>query len=109
MQGLRRLATAALQGGRTMSSYAHTANQITGKSHGSGKADQIGLMIMLPLAAGFIAYDVFYPEEEFEGQIPPYPYLRVRTRDSFPWGSDMGPFEHHRKCKQQARQCHIAS
>lgn len=27
----------------------------------------------------FFIYDVFiHPEEEFEGEVPPYPYLRIR-------------------------------
>jgi hypothetical protein len=34
-------------------------------------------------------------QEEFEGEIPPYPYMRIRTRQTFPWGTDRGPFEVH--------------
>jgi hypothetical protein len=34
-------------------------------------------------------------QEEFEGQIPPYPYMRMRTRQTFPWGTDRGLFEVH--------------
>jgi hypothetical protein len=34
-------------------------------------------------------------QDEFEGEIPPYPYMRMRTRETFPWGSDLGLFEKH--------------
>lgn len=97
MQGLRRLASVALrEGTRSMSAYAQTPAQLAGKGVHSGKADKIGLFIMLPVCAGFIGYDLLYPEEEFEGQIPHYPYLKMRTRERYPWGNDRGLFEHHR-------------
>lgn len=98
MQALRRLATEALRPAGTRSmGYTSVASQIaSGKGHGSGKADKIGLLIMLPVCAAFIGYDILYPEEEFEGQIPWYPYLRMRTRTKYPWGNDRGLFEHHR-------------
>lgn len=34
-------------------------------------------------------------QDEFEGEIPPYPYMRMRTRETFPWGTDRGLFEVH--------------
>lgn len=34
-------------------------------------------------------------QDEFEGEIPPYPYMRIRTRETFPWGTDKGLFEVH--------------
>ena len=34
-------------------------------------------------------------KEEFEGEIPPYPYMRMRTRATHPWG-ERGLFEVHR-------------
>lgn len=33
--------------------------------------------------------------QEFEGEIPPYPYMRMRTRAEHPWG-ELGLFEIHR-------------
>ncbi|KAI8465528.1 MAG: hypothetical protein J3K34DRAFT_84620 [Monoraphidium minutum] len=98
MQGLRRLASVALQTtGKRSFGYTSQASQLAaGESHGSGKADKIGLLIMLPVCAGFVGYDLMYPEEEFEGKIPHYPYLHIKTRERFPWGNDRGPFEHHR-------------
>lgn len=49
--------------------------------------DQLGLYTMVPLSIGMFVYDVFiHPEEEFEGEIPPYPYMRLRTRETHPVG-----------------------
>ncbi|KIZ00820.1 hypothetical protein MNEG_7143 [Monoraphidium neglectum] len=97
MQGLRRLASVALQQGTRSFGYTSQASQLAApKAHSSGKADKIGLLISLPLCAAFIIYDIVYPEDEFEGKIPWYPYMRIRTRSSYPWGNDTGPFENHR-------------
>ena len=98
MQALRRVASVALREGTRGFGYTSQANQLVGKTHGSNTADKIGLFIMLPMSVGFISYDLMYPEEEFEGKIPHYPYLHIRTRDRYPWGNDRGPFEHHREC-----------
>ncbi len=65
---------------------------ITGKS--SGTADYIGFFVTVPIAFGAIAMDIFYPPEEYEGHIPAYPYMRMRTRSMYPWGGN-GLFEHH--------------
>jgi len=78
--------------------YTSNATQLAGKTHSSGTADKIGLFVMIPVSLAFIAYDILYPEDEFEGQIPHYPYLHIKTRDKFPWGTDRGPFEVHREC-----------
>jgi len=73
-----------------------TAAQLAeGGGHKASAVDRIGLVVMLPACVVALAYDFVYPEEEFEGAIPNYPYLRMRTRDTFPWGSDRGLFEHH--------------
>lgn len=42
---------------------------------------------MLVVCTGFIARDTLYPEEDYEGILPPYPYLRIRSKE-FPWGED---------------------
>lgn len=99
MQALRRAAAQVLASAGTRGmAYSATPAQLMGKTaHGSGLADRIGMLVMLPLSAGFVAYDVLYPEEEFEGKLPEYPYLRIRTRETFPWRTDRGPFEHHRE------------
>jgi hypothetical protein len=98
MQVLGRVAMALARpaGTRSVGGYTSNAAKLMGKTHGSGTADKIGLMVMLPLSAAFVAYDLLYPEEEFEGKIPEYPYLKIRTRTKYPWGSDYGPFEVHR-------------
>jgi hypothetical protein len=80
-----------------MSTYSTNVAALSGKTQGSGTADRIGLFVMIPLSAAFVGYDLLYPEEEFEGKIPHYPYLHIRTRDKYPWGNDRGPFEHHRE------------
>ncbi|GBF98112.1 hypothetical protein Rsub_10858 [Raphidocelis subcapitata] len=96
LRRLGRLATAVAAQGRAFSAYSVTPNQLAGKTHGSGTADKVGLFVMLPTCAAFVGYDLLYPEEEFEGKIPHYPYLHIRTRERYPWGDDRGPFEHHR-------------
>jgi hypothetical protein len=101
MQALRRLAVQALQlqplGARAMSitGPASTPAAIKGAKHSSGRADLIGCMLAAPACIGIVAYDLVYPEEEFEGQIPAYPYMRMRTREEFPWG-ERGMLEYHR-------------
>lgn len=59
--------------------------------------DTIGLYTTTPLAIGVFVYDCFiHPEEEFEGEVPPYPYMRLRlSKQDFPWGEN-GLFEIHR-------------
>lgn len=97
MQAIRSLAQNAgllAAGKRSMTTAAQIAADA---SKGKGNLiDTIGVYTIAPLSVVVFIYDVFiHPEEEFEGQIPPYPYLRIRTRDSYPWGSDRGPFEVH--------------
>ena len=101
MQALRRLAAQAalLQpaGTRAMSitGPASTPAAIKGAKHGSGRGDLIGCLVSLPACVAIVAYDLLYPEVEFEGQIPAYPYMRMRTREAFPWG-ERGMLEYHR-------------
>uniref|UniRef100_A0A383WJV4 Uncharacterized protein n=1 Tax=Tetradesmus obliquus TaxID=3088 RepID=A0A383WJV4_TETOB len=95
MQAVRALAAnAGLLGRRQMTTAAQLAADAA-KPKGS-MIDQLGLYTMVPLSIGMFVYDVFiHPEEEFEGEIPPYPYMRLRTRETHPWG-EMGLFEIHR-------------
>lgn len=75
-----------------------TAAQIAADSAkgGGSKVDTIGVWTVAPLAVLLFVYDVWiHPEEEFEGEIPPYPYMRIRTRAEHPWG-ERGLFEVHR-------------
>lgn len=96
MQALARLAAsagllpAARRGMTTAAQLAAEAAKPTGSA-----IDSIGCIVVTPLALGVFAYDVIYPEEEFEGEIPPYPYMRMRTRATHPWG-ERGLFEVHR-------------
>lgn len=47
------------------------------------------------VAIAAIVWDAMYPEQEFEGQVPAYPYMRIRSAKlTFPWGPD-GLMEHH--------------
>ncbi len=58
--------------------------------------DTIGVYTVTPLALAVFVYDCFiHPEEEFAGEVPPYPYMRMRTRADHPWG-ERGLFEVHR-------------
>jgi len=94
MQALRRIAGQAglLPSARRMATAAQLEAAKAEKSH---TVDTIGFWVMLPVCAIALAYDFVYPEEEFEGAIPTYPYLRMRTRETFPWGGERGLFEHH--------------
>jgi hypothetical protein len=94
MQGLRRLASQAGLLAQGVRSMGGSAKAIDGKVP-SNTVDRIGLAITTALCVGFVGYDLMYPEEEFEGAIPNYPYLRMRTRDSYPWGTSNGLFEYH--------------
>eukprot|EP00878_Enallax_costatus_P000819 GHUV01000944.1.p1 GENE.GHUV01000944.1~~GHUV01000944.1.p1 ORF type:complete len:105 (+),score=18.11 GHUV01000944.1:155-469(+) len=79
---------------RSMTTAAQLAADAS-KGHGS-MIDTIGVYTMTPLAVAVFIYDCFiHPEEEFEGEVPPYPYMRMRTRSEFPWG-ELGLFEVHR-------------
>lgn len=42
----------------------------------------------MQIALGAIVTDALYPEEEFHGKIPHYPYMRMRDAKpgGFPWG-----------------------
>eukprot|EP00882_Tetradesmus_deserticola_P001553 GHRQ01001676.1.p2 GENE.GHRQ01001676.1~~GHRQ01001676.1.p2 ORF type:complete len:103 (+),score=17.69 GHRQ01001676.1:190-498(+) len=95
MQAVRAFAAnAGLLGRRQMTTAAQLASD-AGKPKGS-LLDTLGLYTMAPLSVIVFIYDVFiHPEEEFEGMIPPYPYLRLRTRETHPWG-ERGLFEVHR-------------
>jgi hypothetical protein len=96
MQALRTLVSRAgllPAAKRSMTTAAQIAAD-AGKPKGS-MVDTIGVYTVTPIAIGVFIYDVIYPEEEFEGEIPPYPYMRMRTRSSYPWGEN-GPFEVHR-------------
>jgi hypothetical protein len=86
MQAVRALAAnAGLLAKRQMTTAAQLAAD-AGKPKGS-TIDQLGLYTILPLSIGMFVYDVFiHPEEEFEGEIPPYPYMRMRTRETHPVG-----------------------
>lgn len=58
------------------------------------------------LIVTIITYDIFFScvvavQDEFEGEIPPYPYMRIRTRETFPWGNDQGLFEKHQHVHPQ--------
>jgi hypothetical protein len=60
---------------------------------GAIQKEQYGLYVLLAISAGLIARDIIYPEHEFEGVIPPYPYMRIRDgKEQYPWGPD-GLFE----------------
>jgi hypothetical protein len=109
MQAVKRLVAEVARSGTRSMGYTSNASQIVGKTHGSGTGDKIGLFVMLPVSAGFIGYDIMYPEEEFEGKIPHYPYLHIRTRAKYPWGNDVGPFEHHRECARGRRDVDAAA
>eukprot|EP00877_Chromochloris_zofingiensis_P000549 jgi/Chrzof1/10495/Cz05g00200.t1 len=103
MQALRRLAgkcvTQPPAGARGMAGggYNVSAAQLeAGPKHGSETVDKIGVMVGLPAVGLYVLYDFLYPEEEFHGKIPPYPYLRLRTKETFPWGTENGMMEYHR-------------
>ncbi|KAF8071296.1 hypothetical protein HT031_001379 [Scenedesmus sp. PABB004] len=95
MQALRAaVARAGLAGRRGMTTAAQLAAE-EAKPKGS-IIDTIGVYTAVPAALGVFVYDIFiHPEEEFEGEVPPYPYMRIRTRDTHPWG-ERGLFEVHR-------------
>lgn len=95
MQAARRvLANAGILGRRGMTTAAQLAADAS-KPKGS-IVDTIGVYTITPLAVGVFIYDMFIAhEDEFEGEIPPYPYMRMRTRETFPWGTDKGLFEVH--------------
>jgi len=103
MQALRR---AVVQGLRMRVPAQQTAAQQTrgfaaevkaiGEHDSAIKKEQVGLYIMLSTCVAFIARDTLYPEEDYEGVLPPYPYLRIRTKETFPWGSEDGCLEFHR-------------
>jgi hypothetical protein len=86
MQAVRALAAnAGLVGRRQMTTAAQLAADAA-KPKGS-MLDQLGLYTVLPISIGMFVYDVFiHPEDEFEGKIPPYPYMRIRTRETHPVG-----------------------
>jgi len=88
------LQSAGILSRRGMTTAAQLAAD-AGKPKGS-IVDTIGVWTVTPLAVGVFIYDMFIShEDEFEGEIPPYPYMRIRTRQTFPWGSDQGLFEVH--------------
>jgi hypothetical protein len=95
MQAARRvLSNAGILSRRSMATAAQLAADAS-KPKGS-LVDTLGVFTVTPLAVGVFIYDIFIAhEDEFEGEIPPYPYMRMRTRETFPWGSDLGLFEKH--------------
>jgi hypothetical protein len=94
MQALRRLGSQAGLLSKGVRSMGSSAKQVEGKAP-SNTVDRIGLFATTVACVGIVGYDLMYPEEEFEGAIPNYPYLRMRTRDSYPWGTSNGLFEYH--------------
>lgn len=95
MQAARRvLSNAGILSSRRMTTAAQIAADAS-KPHGS-IVDTLGVYTVTPIAVAVFVYEMFIAhEEEFEGEIPPYPYMRIRTRQTFPWGSDQGLFEKH--------------
>jgi hypothetical protein len=92
VQGLRMPAAAAQQA----RGFASAEVKQIGQHDSAIKKEQVGLWIMLATCVAFIARDTMYPEEDYEGVLPPYPYLRIRTKEKFPWGSEDGCLEFHR-------------
>eukprot|EP00879_Flechtneria_rotunda_P000920 GHRR01001048.1.p2 GENE.GHRR01001048.1~~GHRR01001048.1.p2 ORF type:complete len:103 (+),score=6.97 GHRR01001048.1:134-442(+) len=97
MQALRKaVARAGLLPAVTRSMTTHAQLAVDSAKPKGSMVDTIGVYTMVPLAIGVFIYDVFIqPEDEFEGEVPPYPYMRIRTRSEFPWGPD-GLFEIHK-------------
>jgi hypothetical protein len=86
MQAVRALAAQAGRLGKRQMTTAAQLAADAGKPKGS-MIDTLGLYTFAPLSVGVFIYDVFiHPEDEFEGMIPPYPYLRIRTRETHPVG-----------------------
>lgn len=58
------------------------------------RGDMIGAVILGIPAIGGFTYDLIWGLEEHDHNavIPPYPWMRLRTRQRFPWGED-GLFE----------------
>lgn len=89
MQGLRRAVLQSFAGQQQCQrrSFASAAVKQLQDVDNAIKKETLGLYIMLALCGIFIVRDTFYPEEEFEGVLPPYSYLRIRSKE-FPWGEN---------------------
>lgn len=94
MQAIRRAVLQGLKAAPAQQQLRGMATKSIGELENSIKKETMGLYIMLGLCVVFIGRDIIHGEEEFEGTIPPYPYLRIRNKE-FPWGPN-GMLEHRR-------------
>ncbi|KAL6747986.1 hypothetical protein V8C86DRAFT_1211766 [Haematococcus lacustris] len=103
MQALRKTAQVALQGVRRMGGgapsitpearwQAYFPKAPEGTPQENQKAlrkEVIGFMILGPVSAAFMVYDLIFGLEHHEPHpIPPYPWMRIRRLPGMPWGED---------------------